>query len=106
MQEIFKETEVVDNSTCALYDLFSYVFNKLCSLKDDIIGIIPTKSQNDTDSIGDNHEKLGQSASATDNSFVSEFDQNGAVSNEDNRPTFVNIPPLNSSELFVERNAT
>jgi hypothetical protein len=41
--------------------------------------------------------KLG---SATDN----KFDQNGAVPNEDNHSANVNIPSLNSSDLFVERN--
>jgi hypothetical protein len=79
---MLEDTEVIDHSTCALYDLFLYVFNKLCSLKDDTIAI-----------------KLG---SATDN----KFDQNGAVPNEDNHPANVNIPPLNSSDLFVERNTT
>ncbi len=49
----------IDNSTCALYDIFSYVFTKLCSLKNDIVAIIPKNSQNDIHSIADDNEKTG-----------------------------------------------
>jgi len=40
-----KETpviEIVDGSTCTLYDVFLSVFYKLFCLKDNIIAIIPT----------------------------------------------------------------
>jgi hypothetical protein len=59
---MFKEiptTEDVDDSTCALYDLFLYVFTKLCCLTDNIISILPDKPEDDNYSIDDIHEKSG-----------------------------------------------
>jgi hypothetical protein len=61
---MFKEiptTEDVDDSTCALYDLFLFVFTKLCSVKDDIISILPNESEDDNYSMEDIHEKTGLS---------------------------------------------
>jgi hypothetical protein len=57
---MFKEvptTEDVENSTCAIYDLFLSVFTKLCSVKD-IISILPDEPE-DNSSIDDIHEKSG-----------------------------------------------
>jgi hypothetical protein len=59
---MFKEifvTKDIDNSTCALYDIFSYVFTKLCSLKNNIVAIIPKNTQNDKHSIADDNENTG-----------------------------------------------
>ncbi len=92
---MFKEIHNIDNSTCALYDMVSYIFNKLCSLKNNIIGFIPIEPHTDKQSMSDNNEKsgllifisflnsntmitLGQPSSIADNSFASKIEQNGA----------------------------
>ena len=56
---MFKETEAVDDSTCALYDIYLYVLNELCSLKDNITSIIPIRPENDIYSIDDDSDKTG-----------------------------------------------
>jgi hypothetical protein len=86
---MFKETVVtkdIDNRTCALYNIFLYVCTKLCSLKDDIIAIIPTDSQNNMHSLDDGKPLIA------DNGFAFEIEQTGVVSR-----TNVNIPQETSA---------
>lgn len=85
---MFKEIHHIDNSTCALYDMVSYIFNKLCSLKNNIIGFIPIEPHTDNKKSGllifisflnsNTMITLGQPSSIADNSFASKIEQNGA----------------------------
>jgi len=117
-------TDVVDDSTCKLYDIFLYVFTRLCCLKDNIIGVIQTESQDDIYSICDDNivpfesslddnkqtSLLGQTLPTSDDLCASKIEQNGADSTEDACSTQLHTPkemsPLNSNEEFVEKNVT
>ncbi len=98
-------TDIADDSTCKLYDIFLYVFTELCCLKDNIIGVIQTESQDDIYSIYDEN-----ALPTTDDLFASKIDQNDADSTEDVCSTHFYLPkemnPLNSNEEFVEKNVT
>lgn len=59
---MFKEnsaTEAIDNSTCKLYEIISYGFIQLCSLKDNIIGKISPEPLDDIYSTSNVDRKTG-----------------------------------------------
>ena len=52
VQQMFSKGQTTDNSMCALDGIVSDIFDRLHSLKDDLITIISRKSSNGTEKTG------------------------------------------------------